>query len=477
MLSSRRGWRLLPCSLLAVGILLATGAEAQRVSSSPNFVGSGARALGMGGAFIAVADDATAASWNPGGLTQLERPEFSIVYSWKWFNEQFAETQHIIPDGMYSVDLDELNYMSFVYPIPWTLDGRNLVLSLNYQTKYDFDRSLSFRAQKATRNPNSIIPWTHVSGYIDFDQKGSLATLSPAAGIEITDKLSVGMAVNIWDSSLIGGNEWESVTKNRNVVSLIVPGGATSGAGTLATYEKYDNVSGLNYTFGALYKPTGRLSIGAVYHTAYSTDVDFTRSVATRGGVFGREEFTRLRIDWPASMGLGVAYRFAKDKLTLSLDVTRRNWDSFVKTFPTGERLSPLTDSDKSVSPAQSTYAVRLGGEYVFFNADKARQKILPSLRAGIFWDPQPATGRSITESGSITSADGDPDNFYGFAVGVGVLMYNRVNVDLAYEYRRGDKVRRDTLFNESLSNPTLISGFYENVEQHLLYLSTIVYF
>lgn len=27
----------------------------------------------MGGAFIAVADDATAASWNSGGLTQLEK--------------------------------------------------------------------------------------------------------------------------------------------------------------------------------------------------------------------------------------------------------------------------------------------------------------------------------------------------------------------------------------------------------------------
>src|SRR5437763_1120257 len=50
-----------------------------RFTSSPNPVGSGARAQGMGGAFIAVADDATAASWNPGGLIQLERPEFSVV--------------------------------------------------------------------------------------------------------------------------------------------------------------------------------------------------------------------------------------------------------------------------------------------------------------------------------------------------------------------------------------------------------------
>ena len=64
----------------------ATGAYGQaigraEIASSFNPVGSGARALGMGGAFIAVADDATAASWNPGGLIQLEKPEISAVGS------------------------------------------------------------------------------------------------------------------------------------------------------------------------------------------------------------------------------------------------------------------------------------------------------------------------------------------------------------------------------------------------------------
>ena len=59
----------------------AIGQPIQRIEipSSPTPVGSGARALGMGSAFIAVADDATAASWNPGGLIQLETPEISSV--------------------------------------------------------------------------------------------------------------------------------------------------------------------------------------------------------------------------------------------------------------------------------------------------------------------------------------------------------------------------------------------------------------
>ncbi len=44
---------------------------------SPVPVGAGPRALGMGGAFTAIADDATANTWNPAGMTQLKEREFS----------------------------------------------------------------------------------------------------------------------------------------------------------------------------------------------------------------------------------------------------------------------------------------------------------------------------------------------------------------------------------------------------------------
>ena len=40
----------------------------------------------MGGAFIAVADDGSAASWNPAGIAVLERPEASVV--WKASDRQ-----------------------------------------------------------------------------------------------------------------------------------------------------------------------------------------------------------------------------------------------------------------------------------------------------------------------------------------------------------------------------------------------------
>ena len=48
------------------------------VSQDQLFVGT--RPLGMGGAFIAVADDGNTITWNPAGLPRLRRKVFSSSY-------------------------------------------------------------------------------------------------------------------------------------------------------------------------------------------------------------------------------------------------------------------------------------------------------------------------------------------------------------------------------------------------------------
>src|SRR6185503_2932057 len=88
------------CLLLAVGLLLAdrpAGAGDKGLTNSETFSGfqfnfnnPGARALGMGGAFVAVADDATAVIANPAGLVILQRPELSAEVKFTTFNNSFA---------------------------------------------------------------------------------------------------------------------------------------------------------------------------------------------------------------------------------------------------------------------------------------------------------------------------------------------------------------------------------------------------
>ncbi len=69
----------------------------------------GARAAAMGGAFTALADDATALYWNPAGLAQLKKAEFSATYN-SWFQE--------ISQG----------YLSLTFPSP----GGTFALGVNY---------------------------------------------------------------------------------------------------------------------------------------------------------------------------------------------------------------------------------------------------------------------------------------------------------------------------------------------------------
>jgi len=62
------------CLLLPTPVLAANSGAFLRV-------GVGARALGMGGAFVALVDDATGVYWNPAGLSQLESREIASMYT------------------------------------------------------------------------------------------------------------------------------------------------------------------------------------------------------------------------------------------------------------------------------------------------------------------------------------------------------------------------------------------------------------
>mgnify|MGYP001259938250 CR=1 FL=1 len=57
---------------LSISIIFSQGIEQ---------IPSGTRPLGMGGAFVAVADDANTINWNPAGLPGLRRTEFTSTYS------------------------------------------------------------------------------------------------------------------------------------------------------------------------------------------------------------------------------------------------------------------------------------------------------------------------------------------------------------------------------------------------------------
>ncbi|MDP2325467.1 MAG: outer membrane protein transport protein, partial [Gammaproteobacteria bacterium] len=298
------------------------------ISVSPTPIGAGARAAGMADAFVAIADDATAASWNPAGLVQLEAPELSIVGAWNSVADHFsAASTHPEVDGMHDVENLDLNYLSFVYPLPFVVLDRNVTVSLNYQQKYDFTRKFSTR--KHQHNLTSALGRISLFQRLDFEQSGGLSTVSPALAFELTHRISFGASLNLWRSTPFNDNSWTQEIRDTQNAALL----GTARQGILRTREAYEDFEGENWTLGLLWDINDRWKLGMRYDTAFTGEVDYERRGRLyREGV--RPPFVSLNkkekrhVRFPDSLALGVAYR-ANDRLTLSMDVTRTDWHDF----------------------------------------------------------------------------------------------------------------------------------------------------
>jgi len=74
--------------------------SAGRYAGDFMMIGSGVKALGMGGAFVALADDGSAIYWNPAGLSQIRESEISAMHAFLY-------------NGLASYD-----HITFVQPLP-----------------------------------------------------------------------------------------------------------------------------------------------------------------------------------------------------------------------------------------------------------------------------------------------------------------------------------------------------------------------
>lgn len=74
-------------------------------------IGVGARALGMGGAYTALADDANSLYWNPAGLAKLEKREFTASHAEMYESTRldFLAYAHPTSQGTFSAGLTYLS--------------------------------------------------------------------------------------------------------------------------------------------------------------------------------------------------------------------------------------------------------------------------------------------------------------------------------------------------------------------------------
>ncbi|MFC1495617.1 OmpP1/FadL family transporter, partial [Thermodesulfobacteriota bacterium] len=478
--------------LFNIGNVFAQLAQEVDVSGSPNPVGSGARALGMGGAFISVADDATAASWNPGGLIQLELPEASIVISGEKLTEERAFRNNPGASGEYDVTLYDLNYFSLAYPFAWR--ERNFIVSLNYQTLYNFNKTHNYNYQFRHTSTSQIETslkiidrMTEHSGprYTSHDTDGYLKAISPAFAVQITPYISMGFTINYFHPSL--DSEWNtsridrfSGERTETITVSDIPPLPPNPVITETTYssdlsteyfDEYKFESSINpfdifskevsYNIGFLWEKN-KFKLGVVYKAPFKAKVKYKEMFGYSMYDVNIDDPTDLvaseipltlisdetqEMHMPASYGLGVAYRFS-DFFLMALDIYRTDWQDFLLRQASGREISLITGQEISKSSTEPTHQIRIGAERWF----KMQNKYI-HLRSGFFIDPEPTKG--------------DPDKFYGFSIGGGISTV-KYSFDIAYQFRWGRDVRMVRLANEEI---------YQDVNQHTIYTSLIYYF
>lgn len=394
-------------------------------ATSPGPVGSGARAVGKGTAFIAVADDATAASHNPAGLVHLERPEFSVVGA--YFIR--SERQDVTPpdtrvEGQTLDDLT-LNYLSVSYP--FELLQRNVVASLNVQRLFDL--------QGAT---DVVSRFTTVDGVqrVSSRQTGGLFTIAPALAVQITPAFSVGIALNIWPDIFDNGWDQDVSVRGSGFVASGTQAVPFTSQGSIRETFAFE---GVNVTAGFLWTINTVFSLGGVVRTPFTARVDHTHTSSLNVTLQNAAPVTSgthfsdtLDMHMPITYGLGLAARLS-DRLTLSFDVSRTHWSDFRLERSTPQDVLEVQNGAPSgkgrtvlSGQGDDTTSVRLGAEYLWIRPVSTpwlAPRIIIPLRAGFFYDPEPG------ERGT--------DTFVGFSLGTGVGMKHCL-FDIAYTFRTG---------------------------------------
>ncbi len=272
-----------------------------------NFIGAGARARGMGGAFIGVADDATAISWNPAGLATLERPEGSIVgyYSASKYN---IDIENLVGTE-YSESHPVFNFGSIAYPL--ATSGKNFVIAGAYQ------RLIDLYGKSETDDGNET-----------WETKGGVDAISPGVGIQLTPEVAVGAAFNIWT----GGTDYKYENKSNPSLNI--------------DQKNLDKFSGFNVNIGVLAQ-FQQVKVGAVVKTPLTLTDEYTQNDSTYKDKF----------KFPMTYGFGISFA-PNENLTLAADVD-------IRPYSKTDIVDGMDDTTYS-GLLNNTTQIRAGMEYLF---------------------------------------------------------------------------------------------------------------
>lgn len=409
---------------------------------------AGAKAMGMGFAFTAQADDPSAIYFNPAGILQLEGTNAMAGVTYVLENGgTFTGTTPLTAGATVSETQKNLTFF-----IP------NAYITKKVSPKFAYGVGIfaPFGLGQEYKDRNASIFRTAVTK-IDLQT----VVVNPAIAFSVDGILSVGIGIDYMFGKA-------KLARTSVVNNSFPPADSPVNAYNLDMKGDGDAWS---YNFGLQLKPSQNWKIGFAYRGPFDLDIkdgdvaitNISPAVVAFGGAFGLPPGTTFQfpgvinpatgtagasfntkgstiLKLPATAALGIAY--VKDRLTLEADLDFTFWHSWQRLDVDIKQQGALLADINSNRAWKDVVALRLGGEY--------RVTDPLALRLGFVYDPTPVPGDTM----DAFLPDATRLNYM---VGAG-YKYKNWTFDGAYMYV--DKKDRTVTNQVALPFPSYGGGF-----------------
>ena len=410
-----------------------------------NFGNPGARSLGMGGAFLGLADDASAAEANPAGLTILRKPEVTLELR-NYQEQQLFTTSGTFPDirrTAFTHYSHRATFASAVIPI------KNFTIGVYYHEPL---RNQGVGEVIPVRNKLSGAIVTNVPNFY-LPKNGTPVSKSDCEAIRqrandffacleytILPFLSA-LTVQERTFGLAGAYKIGNVSVGATVryqkfneaafTFRVTPGGDFSSISVQATSditeanEKAKDKNDLTFAGGVKWTITDKISAGAVYKQGAKFVAPTFAANSDTQFQFVKVSDTTFHI--PDIYGVGVSVR-PIPVLTINADLVHVTYSKLVDNFISIN--ADIRAIDRAYKASNVT-EIHLGGEY-FFAA-----KLPFAVRAGVWRDPAHAIEYRgpLNVPDAIAAAILYPKGSDQTHVSVGGgLAWPRFQIDAAYD-------------------------------------------